>query len=304
MRLRSALLILIAAASTGCQFLGHPETQWARKPAIRSEQLEAGFTPAQKQMIDDNCPFGAPVNEDDAFLGPTHFVFHEGYVLEHSDLHKIPYWVCESLEPSELHGSATRKNHFFPEPQLENAPRSELDDYSGSEFDRGHMAPAGDQKHSQQRNDETFSLANMAPQVGIGFNRHIWQTLEGKARAWAEQRGMAYVITGPLFWDPAEEDPATADGVIPFQNIGPGAVGVPTHFYKIILRPTASGADHWEAIAFVLENKKYKAPYDFADYIHSIDWIEARTGLDFLPDMDAGDEHALESVEPSLWPDP
>ncbi len=305
MRTRSLLLVFLAATATGCQFVGGGyDKQWARKPAIRAEQPEAGFTPAQLQMIENNCPFGAPVKTDEAFLGPTHFVFHEGYVLEHSDLDKIPYWVCESIELAELNGSAVRKDKFFPEPQLQGAPRSELADYKGSGFDRGHMAPAGNQDQSQQLNDETFSLANMAPQVGVGFNQHTWAVLEGKVRAWAEERQLAYAITGPLFWDPEEEDPATADGSIPFETIGPGGVGVPTHFYKIVVRQTTVGGNDWEAIGFVLENSKHQSPHNFSADIRSIDWIEERTGLDFLPDMDAGDEFAVESAQPSLWPDP
>ena len=34
------------------------------------------------------------------------------------------------------------------------------------------MVPAADAKSSQDAMDETFLLSNIAPQVGVGFNRH------------------------------------------------------------------------------------------------------------------------------------
>lgn len=50
--------------------------------------------------------------------------------------------------------------------------RAKLQDYFRSGYDRGHMVPAADAKLSQGAMDETFLLSNIAPQVGVGFNRH------------------------------------------------------------------------------------------------------------------------------------
>lgn len=50
--------------------------------------------------------------------------------------------------------------------------RAKLQDYFRSGYDRGHMVPAADAKFSQDAMDETFLLSNIAPQVGVGFNRH------------------------------------------------------------------------------------------------------------------------------------
>ena len=48
---------------------------------------------------------------------------------------------------------------------------------------------------------ESFFMSNMAPQVGAGFNRSSWRALERKMRQWACDRGVRYVLTGPLFED-------------------------------------------------------------------------------------------------------
>jgi len=40
-------------------------------------------------------------------------------------------------------------------------------DYKGSGYDRGHMAAAGNHRHSQAAMDQTFVLSNISPQVGL-----------------------------------------------------------------------------------------------------------------------------------------
>ena len=47
-----------------------------------------------------------------------------------------------------------------------------------SGFDRGHLAAAGNHRASLEDCQETFYYSNMAPQVGEGFNRGAWNSLE------------------------------------------------------------------------------------------------------------------------------
>lgn len=86
------------------------------------------------------------------------------------------------LSADELDGTASRSDDFRADSSIPFGYRAELDDYSGSGFDRGHMAPAGDMKRSRKVMSESFFLSNMSPQVGIGFNRHIWKNLEEAVR--------------------------------------------------------------------------------------------------------------------------
>lgn len=293
---RIAALLLCIAAQAGCGGSVHQATRVDPRPRVAA--LQANFTVDQLRMIDTNCPLGRP-KPDPAFnFGPTRFVIREGYVLEHSSQDKIPLWVCEGIQPAQLGGSLDRSNAFHPDPQLPAGQRAELKDYKGSGFDRGHMAPAGDQTVDATRKDETFFLSNMSPQVPA-MNQRIWAALEGKARDWLTARGGGWILTGPLFYDPKEDNPATADGFIDFSQIGPGNVAVPTHFYKIVVARNAAGA--FEAIGFVMENRSFKTPFDFSVFIKSIDWIEEHAGIDFLPELAATDEARVEGATPPIW---
>ena len=284
----------------------HLETGWVWKrnvelaaaPEAATAAMATEAAPNAAALLADNCPDGAPAKHEDVDFGETVFVHREGYVLEHSSDLKIPLWVCERVTAAELTGSAVRKNRFRPDPQLSGEPRSELADYSGSGYDRGHLAPAGNQRASQRLKDETFFLSNMAPQLG-SFNRQVWRELETLARDWAEERGEAYIITGPVFYDPAEDDPATEDGFIEYFVIGDGVVAGATHFYKIVVADNASG--ELEAIGFVLEHRSHSSPYDFSTYIRSINRIEELTELDFMPGLGEGEAANIEGSASALW---
>lgn len=243
------------------------------------------------------CPAGMPRLDPLLLLGAFDTVVRDGYALVHSPIDKIPLFVCEHVKASELGGGLARDDKFRPDPMLPAGRRAELRDYAGSGYDRGHMAPAGDETRSEKRKAETFYLSNMAPQVPDN-NRQLWRTIEETVRGWIQKRGEAFVITGPIFHDPAEEDPKTADGLVPYEVIGPGAVAVPTHFFKIV---AIAQADQWEVIALVVENRAYARPFELSKLIRSVDWIEARTGIDFMPDLDKALAEKIESQEPALW---
>ncbi len=208
-----------------------------------------------------------------------------GYALSHSSQHKVPDWVAYHLIADRLtSGNVPRSDDFRPDPDLEPGARSELKDYKGSGFDRGHMAPAAVFKWSERAMSESFLLSNMAPQVGVGFNRGIWAALEEKARDWAISRGELYVVAGPIY-----------DGAN-VSTIGTNKVSVPTHFYMVIFDPVRV-----EVIAFILPNKKNPTSA-LPTFITSVDAIEEKTGLDFLSEINDTVEAAIEAhVQPALW---
>lgn len=276
----------------------------AVRPSMLRRHKQAGLTPQQKAWIADNCQFGMPRAETGADVGPVRVIVRQEYALGHSSQLKIPLWVCEHSQKAEVEGTADRdKSKFLPDPLLAGFPRAELKDYMGSGYDRGHMSPAANQKKSQELMDQTFFLSNMVPQYGPTFNRGIWADLEGIVRKWVRVRDESWIISGPMFYDPLEEDETTADGLVPYITVGEGEVAIPTHCYKIIL---AKAGEEWEAIAFVFPNKKYAKPYRLELHQTTVDWIEERTGLDFFPNLSATPNtlplvNKLESQKAAMW---
>jgi endonuclease G len=215
----------------------------------------------------------------------------EGYVLAQDGRLKIPLWVQYELDTEDLQGAVDRTDDFRPDASVPFGFRAELIDYRGSDFDRGHMAPAADMKRSRTVMSESFLLSNMCPQVGIGFNRDVWADLESAVRGWVQQRGTLTIITGPVF--------AVEGNHVSYEVIGQDKVAVPTHFYKIIV--DANDPTRVEALAFMLPNQNLSARY-YGDFLCSIDEIESATGLDFLSALPASTEEAVESRKATgIW---
>lgn len=61
------------------------------------------------------------------------------------------------------------------------------------------MAAAGNHRVCQNDVQQTFLLTNIAPQVGVGFNRHSWNRLEKYVRKLVKSYENVYVCTGPLY---------------------------------------------------------------------------------------------------------
>ena len=270
------------------------------------QKAEAGHTPQEEALIKHLCVFGEPRHAQGWPQGPTVEIIRQGYVLEHSSADKIPRWVCEHLGTENLGGPLKRPKPepFKPDPTLPAGSRAELADYKNSHYDRGHQAPSGDETKDQTRQNETYFLANMVPQVGY-FNQHAWAQLEDIVRTWAVSRGEAFVITGPMFYDPKEDDPHTASGHFTIKTIGSDHVAVPTHLFKIVVLRGKSG--QWRSIGIVMKNQTYPGNVDYGEFIHPIRWIEDRIGINFMPELDKPENAALhkqleQDVPAGLWP--
>ena len=204
-------------------------------------------------------------------------IYHrENYSIHYNELHEQPDWVAYELTAEELTGIEKRRNNFKADREIRTGSAT-LEDYKGSGFDRGHLAPAADMKMDRAAMNESFLMSNMSPQRP-GFNRGIWSFLEACVRTWADENGAVYVVTGPVL-----------NGG-PYETIGEEEVAVPEYYYKVIL-------DYREpekkAIAFVLPNEKGKG--ELQDYAITVDEAEAFTGLDFFPDLGDEEEERLES---------
>jgi len=291
--------VLTATVVAGC---ASTPTKPAYRKALKTEYGKiAGYSPTQQQWIKDNCPLEMPKRQAGIDFGYTQVIVRRGYVLEHSVTDKIPMWVCERVTRAQVSGPLGRPKSepFAPDPELQGERRAELSDYKRSGYDRGHQAPSADQTVDPVLQAETYYLSNMAPQFAA-LNQRIWKELETSVRKQAKAMDPVYVITGPMFYDEAEDDPATADGYVEYTVIG-NDVAVPTHFYKIVYWMDAQ--QKWQAIAFLMKNQKepFPEPHDFKQYIRPVKWIEDRTGLDFNPALPTPDHRRVEVDAGHLW---
>ncbi len=174
---------------------------------------------------------------------------------------KTPLVVVERLNRSVLvHAREQhRTDRFYPESRLPRAERAELEDYRGSGYARGHMAPAGDMATPESM-AQSFSLANMVPQ-NQKHNSGPWSKIERDTRKYAMRaRGDVFVFTGPLF----DAAPST---------IGRGHVAVPARLFKLVY--DASNGRSWAYVQANRADTEVGAPMDYAAFVR-------RTGLRLL----------------------
>jgi endonuclease G len=73
------------------------------------------------------------------------------------------------------------------------------------------------------------------------------------------------------------------------KTIGRNKVWVPDAFFKVIL----CRQGHPKAIGFVYRNEGVKQRME--DAVHSVDEVEAMTGIDFFPELDDATESRIEA---------
>jgi endonuclease G len=159
-----------------------------------------------------------------------------GFAVLHSGQSKTPLYVVERLDRERLSAARGlhRSDRFYEEARLPSAQRAHLADYRGSDFDRGHQAPAADMADPESM-AQSFSLANMVPQARE-MNRKPWADIEKATRKYVMRaRGEVFVFTGPVFADAAGQP-----------TIGPGRVWVPMAMFKLVYDASTHRAwAHW-----------------------------------------------------------
>ena len=200
-----------------------------------------------------------------------------GYTLAYDKLNMTPQWVAWELTKEETRGKEERTNEFLPDPEVVGA-QVVTQDYSGSGYDRGHMAPAGDMKWSKQAMQESFYMSNICPQ-DHNLNTEDWNDLEMKSREWARRYGQVYIVCGPIY-----------NGSRQTEYIGTHRVKVPDAFFKAILIQSSQKTC---ALGFYFKNEAGERPLH--EYLVSVDKLEKMTGIDFFPTLSDEMEKKLEA---------
>lgn len=228
--------------------------------------------------------------------GPIHDLLErDAYVASYNRKDRIPHWVGERLTSENIKigtGVSRNKSKFVDDPDVPLMFKVFTRDYTNSGYDRGHMAPAADAVSTQKGMDETFLLSNIAPQVGVGFNRHYWAYLESFCRNLTRYYPDVYVYTGPLFLpqqyatntSTTQTAGKKAKYRLQYDVIGAvlPTIAVPTHYYKTILIPTNST---YLSASFILPNQNILADTPLSNFQVDLKAIETASGLQFFQEL-------------------
>ena len=134
--------------------------------------------------------------------GKVLIIERDGYTVGYSPRLRQCVWVAYRMIPEDLLNHQKRSNAFFQDPLCPHALRPS--DYTGSGYDRGHMAPAADMGFSMKSMRESFLMGNIVPQ-SPKLNRGPWKRLETMTRKSliSESNNLhsryVYIISGPIF---------------------------------------------------------------------------------------------------------
>jgi endonuclease G len=179
--------------------------------------------PEPIQMCQAHSPYGFPQTSG------ASAICRQAYLVGYDASVKIPKFVTYTLLPQNALGCVARTNAFAADQSISAGATPQ--DYAGTGYDKGHMAPDGDLSWDQQVEYESFLMTNMSPQAG-SLNRGIWKLLETSIRGWSVQLNRPFTIyVGGIY---NQQDKKIGNGVI-----------VPHAFYKIVIDNTTGASAGW-----------------------------------------------------------
>ena len=230
-------------------------------------------------------PFGTPKTND--------LIIRDIYALSNNETTKFADWVAYRLTMHEVDGDLTVERNWKADPWLDPSETLEpspnkADDYNsankGLKTDRGHQVPLAAFKGSRHASHTNF-YSNITPQKSA-LNQGVWKHLEDKVRDLVRDVGEVYVMSGPVY----ERD-------MPSLPKADEDHKVPSGYWKIIC---IEENDFINVAAFFFDQdtpRKNK----ILNHQESIDFIEQKTGLDFLWLLDDGKENDLESQKNKVF---
>ncbi|XP_058411353.1 nuclease EXOG, mitochondrial isoform X2 [Diceros bicornis minor] len=186
---RRVFIAFVAGAVVGATGAGFTAVQF-----LRSQGAEAALAvrepdgSAEKALLEQ---FGFP-------LTGTETRCYTNHALSYDQSKRVPRWVLEHISKNKIIGDADRKHcKFKPDPNIPATFSAFNEDYLGSGWSRGHMAPAGNNKFSSKAMAETFYLSNIVPQ-NFDNNAGYWNRIEMYCRELTERFEDVWIVSGPL----------------------------------------------------------------------------------------------------------
>lgn len=224
---------------------------------------------------------GLPAPDDIVILDRGEFKIGWSAKLRH------PVW-CAYHVVKDAKYTIEKRPSFTIDRSVDSSPKPA--DYTGSGYDRGHMAPnhAIASRYGETAQKLSFMMSNISPQTPA-LNRGVWREVEHRiADLWTQRYGEIWVLVGAVSTPTKTETVSGSD------------IDVPTAYYQIVVAQT--GLDV-RALAVCFDQHSVRYGEWPSRHLISIDELEEMTGLDFNPDLPDFIASPLEAELPSrLWP--
>lgn len=217
------------------------------------------------------------------------FLNNAGYDVGYSETRKDPLWAAYTLRgDQELYTVTRPKNKFVTDKRVSGGVTH--DDYSNSDYERGHMAPSDaiGQWYGNTAQLGTFIVTNICPQTAT-LNKGPWGGLEAaEVYKYSDTFKQIWVICGPIFDDHPQK----------IHN----DVQVPAAFYKIIVE---NDGDEPKVLTVIMKQTDGGPSHKLSEFTKhvTVSMIEEKTGLDFFSELDDDIEQRVENMEadPTTW---
>jgi endonuclease G, mitochondrial len=199
------------------------------------------------------------------------------------------YWSAYSLSEDQIQ---EMENDPLPRPKVSFRQNPKLagggyvqpshGSYTGTDWDRGHLAPNGAMAWDEDAQKRSFTISNIAPQKPA-MNRNIWRCFEVSIREWAATSGNTYVVVGTT------RGAETISGSKDPKHV---KINVPTHYIAMVYREKPKPM----ALGVMVPNTE--GNLDIRKYVMSVNDLEKKSGFDF------GIAQPIASKHPDMkqWP--
>jgi DNA/RNA endonuclease G (NUC1) len=267
----------------------------AEAPAPKGKTAHAGWAelPSQKASND--------IYITSHLLGDN----RRNYTVCYSREQRAPLWVAAPVHRT-YKGDVKRVDNYDFDPTLPVNIQITLNRSYG-DYTRGHMLGSGERTASREMNNQTFYVTNIAPQLREGFNERggAWNNLE----YFVDRQICAdtlYVVTGAIYDDFTAPDGTNIKARTTVNKNDNKRVGVPTAYYKALLR-TKSGrtgksvveckASELKCAAFIVAHRSDVGHKPTVEDMISIKELERLTGVNFFANVPNAPESKAEAKD-------
>lgn len=267
----------------------------AEAPAPKGKTAHAGWAELPTQKASNDIYITSHLLDNN----------RRNYTVCYSREQRAPLWVAAPVHRA-YKGDVKRVDNYDFDPTLPVNIQITLNRSYG-DYTRGHMLGSGERTATREMNNQTFYVTNIAPQLREGFNERggAWNNLE----YFVDRQLCAdtlYVVTGAIYDDFTAPDGTNIKARTTVNKNDNKRVGVPTAYYKALLR-TKSGrtgksvveckASELKCAAFIIPHRSDSGHKPTAEDMISIKELERLTGVNFFANVPNAPENKAEAKD-------